>query len=65
MRDGSRCRDRATDVDHHRGRDHHELDDLRSICSWHHNRKSSREGAAARKPLSERRRREPHPGLIG
>lgn len=65
MRSGSRCRDRATDVDHHRGRDHHELDDLRSLCSWHHDRKSSREGAAARKPQRERRRPEAHPGLIG
>lgn len=65
MRSGSRCHDRATDVDHHRGRDHHELEDLRSLCSWHHDRKSSREGAAARTPLSERRRPEAHPGLIG
>lgn len=65
MRDGTRCTERATDVDHHRGRDHHELADLRSLCSWHHDRKSSREGAAARQALRERRQPERHPGLIG
>lgn len=64
MRDGSRCRDRATDVDHPDDRTNHRVEDLRSICTWHHRRKSSREGAAARRPLSERRRPEAHPGLI-
>jgi hypothetical protein len=64
MRSGNRCRDRATDVDHAGGPDDHDVAALRSLCSWHHDRKSSREGAAARVQLSERRRPEAHPGLI-
>lgn len=60
MRDGTRCRDKATDVDHIARGDDHRPENLRALCRWHHARKSSREGNEARwkpkpKPL--------HPGL--
>ena len=43
-----RCPSSATDVDHINGRDNHDVyRDLRSICEWHHDKKSSREGAMA------------------
>jgi 5-methylcytosine-specific restriction enzyme A len=65
-KDGSRCRDKATDVDHLVPGDDHSLGNLRGICAWHHARKSSREGVEAR---AERRAMlyrapETHPGLI-
>jgi 5-methylcytosine-specific restriction endonuclease McrA len=66
MRDGTPCTDRGTEVDHiiplsAGGTD--DLENLRLLCTWHHARKSSREGAAARKPISERKPREAHPGF--
>lgn len=63
--DGTRCRARATDVDHiHRG-DNHDPTNLQSLCEWHHDRKSAMEGVAARRPR-ERSQRPPerHPGLL-
>ncbi len=63
MRNGSRCRDRATEVDHIVPGDDHRLDNLRAICAWHHARKSSAEGNAARTRLSSYREPERHPGL--
>lgn len=61
---GKRCPEPATDVDHrHRGDDHSDAN-LRSLCSWHHARKSGREGNAARRPvITARRPAERHPGL--
>lgn len=62
VRDGSRCRDRATEVDHIEAGDNHTRANLQAICEWHHRRKSSREGNSAR----ARRHRQPpkHPGLL-
>jgi 5-methylcytosine-specific restriction protein A len=45
------------------------MGNLRSLCSWHHRQKSSREGAAAaharRRAIEQRfRRDEAHPGLM-
>ena len=65
MRDGSRCRDRGTECDHVVPGDDHSLDNLRWICDWHHARKSSAEGNAARRRPTARRSPEPHPGLTG
>lgn len=67
--DGVRCGERATDVDHiipaHKGGTD-EPDNLRSLCRWHHERKTAREANAARVKIEPRRRpRESHPGLIG
>lgn len=63
-----RCTAEATDVDHHRNRDAHGREDLRSLCGWHHDKKSGREGALAmHKIMAENRqrfsRKEEHPYL--
>jgi hypothetical protein len=65
MRDGTRCTDQGTDVDHILPGDDHSLDNLRLLCTWHHKKKSSAEGNAAHKHLTERRPKESHPGWIG
>lgn len=64
-----RCTEPATDVDHIRRGDDHREENLRSLCSWHHNRKSSQEGGEARGAIRKRNaasfsRREAHPGLL-
>jgi len=61
--DGARCLERATDVDHIRRDRGHELNNLRSLCAWHHARKSSAEGNASRARLTTRRATEQHPGI--
>lgn len=65
-KDGSRCRDKATDVDHVVAGDNHSLSNLQGICQWHHARKSAQEGVAARRALNEilYRKPETHPGII-
>ena len=67
--DGVRCEELATDVDHIRPGDDHDDSNLRSLCDWHHLKKSSGEGGAARAAARRRvnrrfRRSEPHPGLL-
>jgi 5-methylcytosine-specific restriction protein A len=69
MDSGLRCSEYATDVDHIRPGDDHSEANLRSLCEWHHQQKSSREGAAAlaakRRKIEQRfRRNEAHPGLL-
>lgn len=44
---GRICALPATDVDHRTPGDDHSDANLRSLCGWHHDQKSSREGAAA------------------
>jgi len=72
-RDGYRCRARdslgvlcdapANQVDHIIPNDDDDYDNLQSLCRWHHDRKSSAEGAAARRPRPKQQRdSEPHPG---
>jgi len=74
-RDGYRCQARdstgvlcgkpANQVDHVERGDDHSLDNLQALCRWHHARKSSREGAQARRPkATQRRAPEPHPGMV-
>lgn len=63
MGDGTRCPERARDVDHLGDRHDHRDENLTSKCGWHHGRKSSAEGNAARRRWSSRRKSEPHPGL--
>ncbi|MFI5840559.1 HNH endonuclease [Catenuloplanes sp. NPDC051500] len=67
--DGRRCRDKATEVDHIKRGDDHADDNLRAICTWHHARKSAREGGQAaaqkrREAANRFRRAEAHPGLL-
>lgn len=66
---GLRCDEDATDVDHVVAGDVHDESNLRSLCRWHHNRKSGREGAdalaiAKRRNANRFKRVEKHPGLI-
>jgi hypothetical protein len=58
-----RCPRRATDVDHIGDAHDHSPGNLRSLCSWHHDRRSSKQGNAARRRYSNRRPPERHPGL--
>lgn len=64
-----RCEERATEVDHIRPGDDHSYGNLRSLCEWHHAKKSGAEGARARaiqraKVKKKFRRTETHPGLL-
>ena len=66
---GPRCTSLASDVDHIVAGDNHDLSNLRSLCSYHHKIKSSREGAAAlaakRRAIEKKfRRTERHPGML-
>ena len=63
MKDGSRCTDKGTDVDHIEPGDNHDLSNLQLLCKWHHNKKSSQEGNKARPRYTEKRPPESHPGL--
>lgn len=67
MRDGTPCTDIGTECDHiiplsQGGSDN--PDNLRMLCKWHHARKSSAEGNAARRHISEQKPRERHPGMM-
>lgn len=61
-----RCGQPATDVDHIVNGDDHRDENLRSLCSSHHQAKSSAEGgrAAQAKRIPRTRPIDPHPGLI-
>lgn len=66
---GLTCGAYATDVDHIRPGDDHSPENLRSLCSEHHQIKSSSEGGQARaakqREIDQRfRRTEEHPGLL-
>jgi 5-methylcytosine-specific restriction protein A len=58
------CAQPGTDVDHIGDGDNHGLDNLQLLCGWHHDRKSSRQGNAARWAHRMQRPPEAHPGLI-
>lgn len=60
---GARCPNRATDVDHYgKSWEHNKL---RSLCSLHHDKKTSKQGNAGRwRPAPKRRPPEQHPGLL-
>jgi 5-methylcytosine-specific restriction enzyme A len=55
------CGDRATDVDHVNGHED-SMNNLRALCSWHHDIKSSREGNDSR--WNEHRMSEQHSGIV-
>lgn len=64
LSDDTRCIEPATDVDHLGDKHDHRLENLAAKCGWHHRKKTSAQGNAARQrqpPL--RRPPEPHPGL--
>lgn len=47
LADGGKCRKKATDVDHIERNNDHRYSNLRGLCSFHHNKKSSAEGSNA------------------
>jgi hypothetical protein len=61
------CQDRATDVDHVKRGDNHDLANLQGLCRHHHALKSSAEGNEQQRINRQRINRPPeqHPGLIG
>lgn len=61
------CQDRATDVDHVKRGDNHDLANLQGLCRHHHALKSSAEGNEQQRINRQRINRpaEQHPGLIG
>lgn len=64
MSTGYLCLERANQVDHIVPGDDHDLTNLQALCRWHHARKTSAEGAAARTYIEPRRRKpEAHPGV--
>lgn len=63
MSDGTRCTERANQVDHIVAGDDHSDANLQALCWWHHARKSAAEGNAARARATNHRRPERHPGL--
>lgn len=62
--EGKRCPEVATEVDHVLGRDNHDDTNLRSLCEWHHKRRTSAQGNAARKRVTQAYPKEKHPGVI-
>lgn len=61
--DGTACGAHATHVDHKHRKGGDRPSNLRALCAWHHNRKSSAEGNEAQIRYSTARPREQHPGL--
>lgn len=62
---GRQCGDPANQADHIVPGPNHDEDNLQALCRWHHARKSSAEGVAARKPRPTREApREAHPGAV-
>lgn len=65
LRDETRCAEPGTDVDHMGDPQDHSLTNLRLLCSWHHGKRSSRQGNTARlRPPPLRRPPENHPGIL-
>lgn len=61
---GIMCGHAANQVDHKERGNNHDEDNLQSLCRWHHARKSSQEGAEARRPRAKQaREQEPHPAF--
>ena len=57
----------ATDVDHINGADDHSMENLRSLCSPHHDHRSAQQGARARWARVKNSMARPkgkHPGLL-
>jgi 5-methylcytosine-specific restriction protein A len=60
-----RCGGGAGSVDHIGDPRNHSDDNLRTLCAWHHDRRTAQQANAAKPPAPTLRRpRERHPGLI-
>lgn len=65
IEDGERCTSEGTDADHIGDPEDHTLDNLRTLCEYHHRKRSAIQARAARGPLpSKERPTAPHPGLL-
>lgn len=64
VEDGVVCNAPANQVDHVGDPHNHDPANLRALCKWHHDRRSGRQGAAARRTPPLNRPRERHPGLL-
>lgn len=66
MENGRRCPEPATDVDHIHDRDDHRLQNLRSLCSPHHLKRTSQQAYEAKLAIKAKGRlpEEPQPGII-
>lgn len=59
---GQRCNAYANQCDHIGDRDNHALDNLQSLCEYHHRIKSSEQGGAAY-AAKYRKQKPKHPGI--
>ncbi|MGW5122983.1 HNH endonuclease [Streptomyces sp. NPDC004069] len=63
--DGQRCTTEGTDVDHIGDPEDHSTNNLRTLCEYHHRKRTALQARAARGELPSRQRPAPqHPGLI-
>lgn len=68
MRDGTRCTEttklEAAHINQWQPAERITVDDVRTLCHWHHNRETQAQAAAARRKRgSSRHPKEQHPGL--
>lgn len=62
--DGTRCQaTTALECDHIGDRDNHNLDNLRTLCSWHHGKRTAAQALAARIAKHPKRTPRRPPGL--
>ncbi|WP_432034593.1 HNH endonuclease, partial [Streptomyces antibioticus] len=66
IEDGQRCTAQGTDADHIADPQDHTPANLRTLCAYHHRKRSAIQARAARGPLPSRQRPPagPHPGLL-
>jgi hypothetical protein len=65
IEDGERCPEPGTDADHIGDPEDHRLDNLRTLCGYHHRKRTALQARAARGPMPSRQRpRTTHPGLL-
>jgi 5-methylcytosine-specific restriction enzyme A len=63
LADGTRCKERATEVHHLGSPSDHRPEMLTAICEWHHKKETARQANANKKRITQRRQAEPHPGI--
>jgi 5-methylcytosine-specific restriction endonuclease McrA len=65
IQDGQRCTQAGTDADHIGDPEDHRPENLRTLCGYHHRKRTALQAVAARGPLPSRARPRPsHPGLL-
>jgi hypothetical protein len=65
IEDGERCTGEGTDADHIADPQDHSPANLRTLCGYHHRKRTAIQARAAHGPLPSRARpAAPHPGLV-